>query len=66
MGTGDVDEAGEGVQVAIFIGLSALMILIFQKRFNCLFLLFMFTFLVFSHRVYNFVGGYASNKSIHF
>ena len=64
MGTGDVDEAGEGVQVAIFIGLSALMILIFQKRFNCLFLLFMFTcvlytFLVFSHRFYNSIGDYA-------
>ena len=64
METENLDEAGESVQVVIFIGLSALMILIFQKRFNCLFLLFMFTcvlytFLVFSHRSYNSMGDYA-------
>jgi len=43
METEDFDEAGESVQIAIFIGLSALMILFFSKWFNCLFLLFMFT-----------------------
>ena len=32
MGTRDADETREGVQVAIFIGFSALMILIFQKK----------------------------------
>ena len=31
METEDFDEAGESVQIAIFIGLSALMILIFQN-----------------------------------